>query len=1064
MGKILKKEELLFLFNNGDKPSGMDFEALIDFADNTLSWIAHEVPGGGDRPMTVDLNEFLNFSIQYSEVHLIIHQTLGTYLCKINKEGSYGAVPTATEEGIGAYTRSVTEADFIHIGPSPDIINDNSKDNTHTTFSSRYITNTFYTKEDTDDMYLSREHPNVIIDKDASINSFSTIKATNLINDITYNDSYLELHFGPDGGEEIKPVLITPNVNTYKLDVPCNAAYSIVSDFNRMKPIYRQFKKGDVVFLEYDMASQKDEDGNLVYGKNTYVITKEFPYEVDEDNGFKLSDESSDVLQLNTLTKEYLKYNYYDTGQIDTRLVNLASGIKGTIPTYESLVTTILAPKSGEQWIVENYFATVDYIPVDTNGIEVSGTRGVFIYQGSWIFIYTQAYDHDHNNLYYTKDISDNKYATKTNVQTTYLDKVTTAIQDVVAPVRLGTTDSLNVGVSLLANSAVQASEFIGSGKKLTNYATWSETLAGTATDLIVAPFNLKKLFTAELNNYLPLSGGNMSGHLSIRGDDDGLYDLTIGNGSGSNTNSALFDMHVGGTLAIKYSGGGVTTIQSLNSSRGVQFVNPEEDIMMSVTEIGIGIGGGHRVGFPLKVHGNADIDGTVVGSDPILENHLATKRYVDGVGRKASIQETIGSGGAIGFAIAKRVQSNYGPIGWDALDVSISNVPATTKEYGATGANSAAFGFLNLAQGTGSVVSGWESRAYAKNSVAMGNHCITGDPDEEIDGGVALGYYAEATGIYSFATVNTAIASGRSSAAIGHNVLAEGDFSFAAGKDSQALGWNSTVFGHNNIASGQSSFVGGELSNAMAKSSFAYGREVRASGIYSCAIGYGNKASGYSSMAVGRGTEAKSTGSMAFGYQTKAIGAFAMSAGRYSQATQSSSFSFGDNTVASGIRSMSTGYINIASGTSSFSCGDHNTSNGFSSFTTGGYNTAEWDYSSAFGYRSKAGTFTGMAIGKYNVGYDHGAFEVGWGTSDSLRENLFTVSTNGTIHAHLATHAKIAAASSDVLITKEYFDANVGQQQRVVELQDDINLMQTRHDALEAKIAALEIIIDNIR
>jgi len=111
---------------------------------------------------------------------------------------------------------------------------------------------------------------------------------------------------------------------------------------------------------------------------------------------------------------------------------------------------------------------------------------------------------------------------------------------------------------------------------------------------------------------------------------------------------------------------------------------------------------------------------------------------------------------------------ANYGNIGTDAVDLSISNSPTTTR--GATGNNSTAMG--------------WGTTAFGFASTAMGNQTT-------------------ASGDFSTATGAGTMASGLRSTSMGSQTTASGDYSTAMGNQTKAEAVTSTVVGRYNVGGG---------------------------------------------------------------------------------------------------------------------------------------------------------------------------------------------------------------------------------------------------------------------
>ena len=191
----------------------------------------------------------------------------------------------------------------------------------------------------------------------------------------------------------------------------------------------------------------------------------------------------------------------------------------------------------------------------------------------------------------------------------------------------------------------------------------------------------------------------------------------------------------------------------------------------------------------------------------------------------------------------------------------------------------------------------------------------------------------------------------------IGSGNTATGLYSLAQGCCNQATGITSHAEGEYNYAYGCASHAEGESAYACGYASHAEGMIVEAHGCGSHAEGVGSCALGCGSHAEGEVTCAVSCGSHAEGFNTKSIGA--------------SSHAEGDSTVTCGVGSHAEG------------CATNAVNN----------------YSHAEGCDTvTSGTTMLHASGKFNISKDYNIYEIGVGTSDSLRCNAFEVSTSGDI------------------------------------------------------------------
>jgi hypothetical protein len=126
----------------------------------------------------------------------------------------------------------------------------------------------------------------------------------------------------------------------------------------------------------------------------------------------------------------------------------------------------------------------------------------------------------------------------------------------------------------------------------------------------------------------------------------------------------------------------------------------------------------------------------------------------------------SITEGTNTGYRRADAVAANYGDIGQDAIDLSISESPSTI--FGATGNYSLAMGRITTAEGLYSTAMGNFTRAIGIASTAMG-----GETEALGDYSTAMGYETLASGEHSTAVGTGAIASDYGSVVIGQYNLA---------------------------------------------------------------------------------------------------------------------------------------------------------------------------------------------------------------------------------------------------------------------------------------------------
>ena len=165
---------------------------------------------------------------------------------------------------------------------------------------------------------------------------------------------------------------------------------------------------------------------------------------------------------------------------------------------------------------------------------------------------------------------------------------------------------------------------------------------------------------------------------------------------------------------------------------------------------------------------------------------------------------EVIDEGNGTGWRLTGANTDNYGDIGENAIDLSVSSNASTTN---------GALGFSSF----------------------------------------AIGYNASAQNSYDTSIGNFANASGGNSTAIGSNASATGGNSLALGRLANASGNDSRAIGSNATAQGFGSFASGSLSNAIGTHSVAFGNIVTSNGDYSYSLGNNTTSDAYSSFVLGR-------------------------------------------------------------------------------------------------------------------------------------------------------------------------------------------------------------------
>ena len=365
----------------------------------------------------------------------------------------------------------------------------------------------------------------------------------------------------------------------------------------------------------------------------------------------------------------------------------------------------------------------------------------------------------------------------------------------------------------------------------------------------------------------------------------------------------------------------------------------------------------------------------------------------------------------------------NHGDIGFNALDLSFSDSPSSTR--GATGNHSFAMGYITIA-------SGIYSTAMGEGTTASGNRTL------------ATGYSTTALGNRSTAIGNSTTANGYSSTAMGNSTTANGLNSTAMGFDTTASGSNSTAIGNSTTASGNASTAMGISTTAFGTYSTAMGISTTASDFVSLVIGQFNSSgstvtnsatefntentafvigngtndsnksdafkvmfngdtyvsnslylggaeiistadeinllSGVTSLSLGilsPVTENSNTGvrlstSNASNYGNIGSNAVDLS---YSPASSSTRGATGDYSTAMGYYTTASYYGSTAMGGNTTASGEFSTAMGASTTASGNYSTAmgisttaSGDYSTSMGNNTTASDFGSLVIGQYNL------------------------------------------------------------------------------------------------
>lgn len=318
--------------------------------------------------------------------------------------------------------------------------------------------------------------------------------------------------------------------------------------------------------------------------------------------------------------------------------------------------------------------------------------------------------------------------------------------------------------------------------------------------------------------------------------------------------------------------------------------------------------------------------------------------------------------------------------------------------------------GLYSHAEGHYATAEGWASHAENSYTKASGNYSH------------AEGHQCEATGERSHAEGTSSKSEGSSSHAEGHITVASGLGSHSEGHSTTAEGEASHAEGNGAKATGKASHAEGSNTTASGAYSHSEGSNTKATGDYSHAEGASTEASGKYSHAEGASSKALNNSAHAEGFSTTASGQFSHAEGRGTVASGDYSHAAGLNTVASGGYATAMGYANKASGSYSFASG----------YSSESVNTG----STAMGVGLKTGRNYQTVFGLYNKLSSQDVFQIGNGTSDEARSNIFSVNIDKSVK--LGNTVLSEAVLSDMLTHGE----------RIRELEETISALAARLDA----------------
>jgi hypothetical protein len=354
----------------------------------------------------------------------------------------------------------------------------------------------------------------------------------------------------------------------------------------------------------------------------------------------------------------------------------------------------------------------------------------------------------------------------------------------------------------------------------------------------------------------------------------------------------------------------------------------------------------------------------------------------------------------------------------------------ATKQDVGTTvfGSEQHAEGYSTIALMSYSHAEGRYSVASGKYSHAEGDQTFAGyasHAEGQKSTAIGLVSHAEgsqttASGDSSHAEGNSTTASGTVSHAEGGGTIASGERSHAEGSYTKATVLGAHAEGTNTTASGTSAHSEGATTEATGDYSHAEGQSSRSTGVSSHSEGVGSNATGQASHAEGDHANAVGEGSHSEGSYSYSYGPASHAEGRGTKAGLSDNASAGDGAHAEGRYTKATGQAAHAEGNSTEASGAHSHAEGTNSKATAARTHAE-------GFATIATIDSQHVQGKYNAEDSTAAHIVGWGTSDSDRKNIHTLSTHG--NSWFSKDVRVGGSSyaeGKQLATTEYVDDRI--------------------------------------
>lgn len=445
------------------------------------------------------------------------------------------------------------------------------------------------------------------------------------------------------------------------------------------------------------------------------------------------------------------------------------------------------------------------------------------------------------------------------------------------------------------------------------------------------------------LSDYLPLSGGDLSGDLSVTNADvkilSGNYVQTTDPSKVnifSSTNSFLqaeFNKAEYGNPSIGSKGFIVLSVISPNKLQLSGIVDIPNSAQSSNWSIAIS----SSLDAQFSDISSVDIvDGNTVVT---FNNNYSAKIQEASALNSSQLTVLVADGKNALYCPAHTEVGNYVFEAFNGNHAEGGSTHAIAQYTHAEGRGSMAEGRyahaegnVTIAGGAGAHSEGMFTKAFGNRSHAEGEHTLADGTASHAEGisAIANGEYSHAEGYQTSATELAAHAEGA-------GTIASGNSSHAEGYHSQALSAGAHAEG--GYKNGDDFAVGGIASHYAAH---AEGARTQASGKYSHAEGYLSKATIQAAHAEGENTEATSQASHAEGYQTHAISATAAHAeGAYTYASGNSSHAEGKSTYSTSQSTHSEGFETSAIASYAHAEGYHTTASNTAAHAEGSYTQA---------------------------------------------------------------------------------------------------------------------------